>query len=887
MVTSYLSDGSVSIDTKFDGSFHQIYPVLMKAISPTKVGLAEDPTAIQVFSHYLMGQFGASVGVVLSDGKQIIQEGTISAGGYILYGAKVTGFIYMKNTPSFTVLKTPGDPCCLLNSLLPTAVQCTPGAKVVGCCPTSYSVVGDQIFENFKAEKILGYPEFVYGTILNGKLVKAFGIKTGSWNLDYMPTTRRGGLKSLLAPQRFSMTGKQYAEDHGVVVMTSSEVSAARAALRDGSKLDGLKALNHVYGRPASDVKMIDAVLYLAARSTAQCYRHYKVKMAIVDPYQAGSILPKSLDNAMAQLKSLNDKYSSVETFYDVSDEELDVALDAFSYLVFDSVEVKEVLASYMSIYNEYLIKQGRIFKQRMYEVVDQYNEAVLNYCKQHISFRSPKVAEIIAKYHLGGITGLDIPIPFNAPYVDVNKVGQLDPENAATVLSQIKTLFLELINDSRNYIGARASTEEEMAKEEYLPIEFYGDDMAAAVQEQVTKVQDDFARCLELWAKTFMMLPGANDWAYTNGTNETAMSSDTDRYDHGCGDICEITNPLFRNPEQFGNQVFSHLPVGTSVVDCVADPDQITPENMYKAGFRIMSIIISNVRKNVSTNAEGVTSGNIVVDLVFTIMNHAGYTVGGLHGFQNRANDFNQCCVQNMARECGFKNPEVTFAYAIDIPHPKVKNHKVDWCSRKSDASFDYMVGEDKRSEYCKPSVFSVVQKNVTVSDATLTLGKREGSANYNSIIDAELDKIRAKAQEMALTYLISALEELGVLADCTWCGYAQLYKQYIPIDTLQAVTSFQKGPATDIEAALKSILNTGKIQQSTSPDDYRDEPSEANKAVQALTVDQRANIQDLLSVLSSLQENPQKVWANKASTLVSSIARDSDIIPFVLKLA
>lgn len=894
MITSTLSDGSISIDTKFGGSFHQIYPIEIGVFDLLSAFQGCD-TLSHAYDYYLKGMFGASLGFVgTEDGEHFVQAGSIGAGGYLLAGKSYSAIIYVKGSVAFSLYAEGGvtAPKFPFSDLLPTKVACTPGAAVVGQRPVDYAVIGDNIYEKFEASNIAGYPSFSFGTMVGGRLVKAFGIKTGSWNLDYMPTTRRGGLKSIVTPQRFSMTAKQFAEDRGVTIMSSNAVASARRALREGTALQGLEALNSVYMRPSTDVQQEEGVLYVAAHATAACYRHYVPRYAVVDTQATGNIKARTLDSAIIALFDFQGLVRKSGRFdlSAIDDEVLNFGLDKFSYLMFNSIEVKEILAEYMSIYNEYLRKQGRSFKIRMLSVVNEYNKAVLDCAARDVSLDCPEVREVLAEFKVNACVGLDTPLPAKYPCISNELVVAMDVEDPSTVIANIQNVFRKYMVESKHYIVPRASTPEERDREEFLPIVFKGDVMKEQVAERVAQARKDFAAHLRRICASYMLCNNnkVTQWAMDTPMQNAALRPyDSSDYNHGCGNVCDISSELLRNgpATTFWAHFAPRVVVGKEVVDMAADGSLRTPENMWAAGFRILAIYINNVRW------VGGDYPGVYADFSLVIMNHIATEMGGLWSFQARARACNQECVENMSKQAfpGI-SCRAEFLYDAIIPTCGTSSFDNDWCARKSRQWWHPLKSNLNRRRdmtYCNPSVLSVTAKGVKITESEITIPEAPFTTeDYDSILIQECNYIRDAAQHVALKYLIEKLDELGVLGDCTWCGCLVKTGQIVSLDTLTALTSFTLLSSSDLIEALEIIRKTGSIAESAEPVDYRDS-QKGSSGSNALTREQQDNIAALVAQLKAITGWKEKVWASRAATPAQPAERDSDIIPYVLKLA
>lgn len=197
-----------------------------------------------------VGYVGLTVIENTDIGEVVDCTGTVSQGGYILVNRLYCAIIYT-NDSSFRVYR---EEDVLMRPhfklLLPLSVLSTPGSRITGHTPDSYTFVDGGLVELYSDSMCARIPACSYALTKYGKLIAVFGLQTGSATLDFKPTSVRGARASLFSRKRRNVITKTLAADKGVFVSDVASVKEAIDSFCRGNALD--ESFCYSYKLPAS-----------------------------------------------------------------------------------------------------------------------------------------------------------------------------------------------------------------------------------------------------------------------------------------------------------------------------------------------------------------------------------------------------------------------------------------------------------------------------------------------------------------------------------------------------------------------------------------------------------------------------------------------------------
>lgn len=876
MVLTTLSDGSVSCDCRAKADFNEVYTIEFRLGQ-----LGSESYKFEDLLHDIeTGKFGAWRGYVFNNKGKICSTGTISGGGMIVIHPEFYGLVYIAGATKWKLFFDAAMDGKKFNSnqypmnfeqLLPTAVPMTNGSRYVGGCPDAYAVVGDKIFESYPgASGFAGYPSLAFGTLAGGRLTKAFGIKTGSWNLDYFPKSKKGGFKSLFLPQSHNVAAKQFADDMGISIMSSSEVSAYVEKIQNGMAIQDMKALGTVYKRPVSQVFDDNGLLYIAACPTHQGLIRFECPAGVVDPVASDVQDGKGLTDAI---------YAAYQITIDRNSESAAAACAFFSSFLFGVSEVMSILEGYASIFNRILTDEAQAVKEDMITEIGNYNDAVTKGYQENVSLVAGGILDKIGPM-VGdaALIGLDTPLPFDPPYVTTQRVRQVEitPANAVAFIREV---FEYYISATKGYLSTRESTDAERnpqgdQKPRFCPVVFHGDSLQTAFVDAVAGITSSFADKINSFWATLCCLPGHNKWA-TDLPANTGGNVDTYTYDHGCGDHCDMAAIILRTPESLFSTIWSTMfDENGAMYSAVDNPKAQTLANQQLNGFKLKQLCVNSMRKK---------DGRTRADLTMIVSVAYIKSIGGFWNHNARCIDYSKEYLSSALKAAGlgdnFKLKFLSFGnYGVV---PQCFGSSENTCRKWSAAWY----GPVNRESLVLPTVWSV-----TYDDVDLGPAYNLEALDSSGAIDALEDNIKALlayANRKALMYLLEELEAAGIIGDTTFVGSGPDGK-ILNIPTLCQCTNFvlDKDGISELKAALVKIRDCKLIEgAAVDPTTYAQTTADA-VGQYALTESQRNNVKKLIEQIDKLEQSSNKIWACAASTPAAAVSEDLELIPYVLKV-
>lgn len=299
--------------------------------------------------------------------------GVPTNGGDIYVTDKYVAIIY-RQTTYFNIIKKASNvhyEVGSFSSILPNAVAYTPGAQLCGVPPKAYSYLNGVLYEEFSGvNQLIAYPKFDKGIIESGRLKAAFGIRTGTWNMDVAPTSAQGLRKCLLNKWRGLPSGKEYGSDDGIFITDRGKVTAMVQALQAGASLSAYDALIQRYKAPLSDVYGNAGSCYFGVVPTPSIVERHKDEIA----YAGVGLLGGKIEPALSALIPCN------------SMEDVLTAFTEFDGVFVDSGMLQALLTEYESKYAQLKVQQAKMMIQDLFRTKSELNKALDEFANQNLN---------------------------------------------------------------------------------------------------------------------------------------------------------------------------------------------------------------------------------------------------------------------------------------------------------------------------------------------------------------------------------------------------------------------------------------------------------------------------------------------------------------------
>lgn len=301
MVITTHPSGKMSVDKAFNASFNELL-TLNKTIKKDEAASAVSTDGWAFEQLIQSGHFGDYCGYVIKATSRgelttLSARGIVGPGGVMVYAQKFWAVIYKTQDSSFQLIDARTDAktadVANFHACLPTQTLFTDSARFCGCCPDSYAFVNGYLFERYASSvSFAAYPSFEYGTLVGGRLTSAYGIHTGTWGFDFLPTTAAGLRRSLLNHYRNRPATMKLAANEGFCITDSTIMDLIVNNVKRGASIKQQLPYIQVYEKPVSGAYGTSGVVWLGVTPTLNTYKKYADQIAYVGISTANNINP-------------------------------------------------------------------------------------------------------------------------------------------------------------------------------------------------------------------------------------------------------------------------------------------------------------------------------------------------------------------------------------------------------------------------------------------------------------------------------------------------------------------------------------------------------------------------------------------------------------------
>jgi hypothetical protein len=847
IISTIPSQGTVCVD---NSTLAQLNPLFYfkKAVPIVETNLSHD--GWQFEKDLLMSNYGVYLGYAIGAVSKGIPQalsgaGTVTNGGDIYVTNKYVAIVYRAQS-FFTIHIQEGAKyeSGSLSAILPTAFAYTSAAQLAGSPCSSYSYVNGILYEEFAgAVGLISYPQFTKGVIVDGRLKAAYGIKTGTWNMDIAPTNMPGLRKCLLNKWRALPTPIEYGDNEGVYLGTAN-IDGLIKALQTGTSIAPFASQIQCYEAPASEALSNAGVCYFAVTPDPVVIEKHKGSIA-----GAGVKLDGKLEAAMRALCSAVDEAGVLEAFSN------------FDGVFVNSGTLQAILLEYEGKYAELKAQFARSAANDLLKARADVNEAITEFKKRELD-----IGKILDDNRLRGFIA-DLNFYVNT-FIDIS----------ATELSAVLDMADKLISDSRFWAFplSLASPEKIEAELEAKPLQ-EGETTDLRMFVDQTAIKSTLNTQFQLMCEK--------------------VKTEVDRIDKIFKfpeDIME-PNPGFSKQLQWSRSHRCHKDrtqkyntLGNLVYDTMTKEEHLSyvqqggwwlaREGELAFGNRtdsmarnsgIESVYLSNVggKKQITMNVRTYYWGAVIRDM------------NPIASFTTAAKEMTQIIANKIGpvlRHTDSPAPTVTFMGTMnpideDGNLVRVLNPRTDstWAPKSGSSEHGqthrwgqaWCPGVRQAESYYYNSLAAVpvfrFQIKFDAADAlSLELPFNQDTRVKSSAIDTFRSGINAAlshCQEKALSWLFVALDECGMLGDVRLFG--KTGDTYLSTETLAACTDCQLANADELITLLRKLRDAKDLSEN---------PREGNVLTITGHTDAYANITELINELEKFAERSEdKVWS------------------------
>lgn len=849
IISTVPSRGTVCVDNVTQAKLNPLFyfkkaaPVIEESLSNDGWQFEKDllMSNYGVYEGYAIGAVSKGVPTALSG------AGTVTNGGDIYVTNKYVAIVYRAQS-FFTVHVQKGAKyeSGSLSAILPTAFAYTTAAQLAGSPCSSYSYVNGILYEEFAgAVGLISFPQFTKGVIVDGRLKAAYGIKTGTWNMDIAPTNLPGLRKCLLNKWRALPSPKEYGENDGVYLGTAN-IDGLIKAIQTGTSIAPFASQIQCYEAPASEALSNAGVCYFAVVPSPVLIDKYKGSIA-----GAGVKLDGKLEAAMSALCAATDEAGVLKAF------------ESFDGVFVNSGTLKAILLEYEGKYAQLKAQAAKNAANDLIKARADVNLAISDFKKQNLDIG----AAIGDSRLVGFIADLQY-------YVDTFI------DNTVTELSAVLTTAEKFIGDSKFWaypMSLAPSEEQERILAEHPLQDGETTDLRMYVDTNGIKnaLNDEFkAVCKSVKSEVEDL-----DALLKFPTDNRDLGDFCHRQDWGRSHRCHHDNTRVYNT--MGNLVVGSMTKQEQLSYIQQGGWWLAKEGELAFGNRgdsmarnsgIESMYLSTVRgkKCITINVKTYYWGAILRDhnpiasfcdasqeMVQLIANKIGPKLRKMNGDEGSPVTVKFKGTSNPIGEDGevikTLNPRTDSTWADDdgnSKHSDVHKWYSAWCPGVRNAEGYY------RNSLAAVPVFHYQMVFEAADSLSLTLptnsdGRIKSSAipNYKTGINAAL----SYCQEKALEWLFVALDECGMLGEVRLFG--KTGSTYLSTETLAACTDCQLSNATELITLLTKLRDAK---------DYSDNPVDGNALMLRGHTDAYANITQLIKDLEHFAEmSKDKVWS------------------------
>lgn len=371
IISTISTQGTVCVDNITQAKLNPLF-YFKKAVPIVEPLLGNDGWVFE--KELLMSKYGVYEGYAIgaiSKGQPtaLSGAGTVTNGGDIYVTNKFVAIVYRAQS-FFTVHIQEGAKyeSGSLSAILPTAFAYTTGSQLAGTPCTSYSYVNGILYEEFAgAVGLIAYPKFDKGVLVDGRLKAAYGIKTGTWNMDIAPTNMPGLRKCLLNKWRALPTPVEYDQNDGVYLGTAN-IDGLVKALQTGTSIAPFASQIQCYEAPASEALSNAGMCYFAVVPNATIIEKHKGSIA-----GAGVKLDGKLEAAMSALCSATDEAGVLKAF------------ENFDGVFVNSGTLESILIEYEGKYAQLKTQLARSAANDLMEARANANRAISEFKSQDL----------------------------------------------------------------------------------------------------------------------------------------------------------------------------------------------------------------------------------------------------------------------------------------------------------------------------------------------------------------------------------------------------------------------------------------------------------------------------------------------------------------------
>lgn len=861
MIISYdRESGVLSVDAEFNKDLNGLL-VFSKHLPERTDDLPDDGWEFEqwVRSDRFPGWIGYSIGCA-RDGvaTNLSFAGDISQGGTIYVTNHYTAIVYTSKCGFDVVVKTGHS--YERNSVLaclPMYHAASAPSILCGTPCKSFSVVGRMLYMQFESNKLVNYPEFKKAIIRDNRLIGAFGISTGTWNMDIAPTNVEGFRKSLLNRWRGLPSQVSYPPNEGVFI-SGGRVDAFVRAVQTGLSMNDFEDVASRYIAPASSVIGDKGILYFGVIPEA-------------------SVLAKHWDTIRDFGVSCNGKIDSFvnEMCSCLSESDLmTAALDADVMLV-DSGILRQILDEYELKYDQYKKEQLQLAYNAMVESYSKVNRVINDFRAMTLD-----VGELAKDSRFDGIL--------------LNSLGALRISRAS-----FKS-FKDFVDEGSILLAATKGWVDVRAKETdtVIDIEFPLDDkgLAKALRATADQKANDFVSNFEEF-ETALKNPEVP---------EIGNCSSFKRNDYFTEHKChKCRSHEFDTMGFIGN----YPPSKDAVLDFITGNGWwLNDDNLLQRGARgdalrrntrINRVSVRRVGQSytvdcevqvyyfgaISRGMDAVCSTSVLCKEIITslakstLMNGKFSSPGkevtvGVKYIGEADILTNKSAVQDPNNNhVPFTIPLVDCAYPLSCKNRGVIGGRACHVDTR-------VVSEKYYQGYLqaiKPLIY-VVSFPIGADDLFVSMPTKESAPSGSMIADtltAICDSMRKKVNSRAVKWLIESIRDAGLLSDVKVIGKTE--SGYVSQETLAHLTDFALGDCADLLSGLESCLSQNMVS---------DNPDDNDRSVFADYQSERTRINELIASIKRLAKlAEEKAWAYNTGMPVR-ICTDWNLIGWYLKM-
>lgn len=849
ILSTVSSQGTVCIDNVTQAKLNPLFyfkkqvPIIEETLSDDGWQFEKDllMSNYGVYEGYAIGAVSRGTPTALSG------AGTVTNGGDIYVTNKYVAIVYRAQS-FFTVHLKKGSKyeSGSLSAILPTAFAYTTAAQLAGSPCSSYSYVNGVLYEEFAgAVGLISYPQFTKGVIVDGRLKAAYGIRTGTWNMDIAPTNMPGLRKCLLNKWRALPTPKEYGPDEGVYLGVAN-IDGLIKSLQTGTSIAPFATQIQCYEAPSSEALSNAGTCYFAVVPTPVLVDKYKGSIA-----GAGVKLDGKLEAAMSALCEATDEHGVLKAF------------ESFDGVFVNSGTLEAILLEYEGKYAQLKTQAARSAANDLVKARADVNQAISEFKKKDLD-----IGKMIGDERLNGfITDLQYYVD---TFIDIT----------VTELSAVLTTAEKFIGDAKFWA---------------YPISLAPEDIRNAILAE-KPLMDGETTDLRMYVDEGGIKAALNDEfiAVCNNVKSAVEELDTalkfPTVNRDLGDFC-CKKSWSRSHRCHEDGTRSYNTMGNLVESSMTQQEQLS--YIQQGGWWLANqgeLAFGNRGESMAKNS-GIESMYLstVRGKKYVTINVKTYYWGAILRDYNPVASFcvaSKEIVELVAKKIGPKLRKMDSDEGSPITvtfkgtsNPIGENGKVvEVLNPRTDATWADSDGSSKHGDvhkwysawcpgvrqaegYYRNSLAAVpVFHYQVIFEATDSLslnlpvnsdGKIRSTAvsNYKAGINAAL----GYCQEKALEWLFVALDESGMLGEVRLFG--KTGNTYLSTETLAACTDCQLSNAKELIELLKRLRDAK---------DYSDSPLDGNALTLRGHADAYSNISQLIQDLERFAElSKDKVWS------------------------